>query len=85
MKELLNVYKITSVIVHRDTNHKKEAVYKVLTTSAMSRELRQMLNNYYDKERQITISEHVEMTEESISEYKRYTKYDAQNYSLQRK
>lgn len=26
MKELLNVYKITSVIVHRDTNNKKEAV-----------------------------------------------------------
>lgn len=40
MKELLNVYKITSVIVHRDKNHKKEAVYKVLTTSAMSGELR---------------------------------------------
>jgi len=41
-----------------------------------------MLNNYYDKERQITISEHVEMTEESISEYKRYTKYDAQNKEI---
>ena len=40
MKELLNVYKITSVIVHRDKNHKQEAVYKVLTTSAMSGELR---------------------------------------------
>lgn len=40
MKELLNVYKITSVIVHRDKNHKQEAVYKVLTTSSMSGELR---------------------------------------------
>lgn len=82
MKELLNIYKITSVTIDRDTKHKQEAVYKVLTTSAISGELRELLNNYYDKERQINIFEHVEMTMEPVAQYKRHTLYDAQDKAI---